>query len=340
MSESLDLLSELDEKFPSNPSLFPSDPKLFASAKSLISGFRNAMPKFTRPSSRGAFLFRSAGGPIFKAEFEDSLDKIERLLSEHPEGPFFLGSFGFSAVDCAWAPFLERWAIQLPLLHKGLHPRETPDRWPRLKEWYNAMDSQMPSYLSRVRGDPHTWSYVLSDAAGGALAQQIWEDEQNINGKFGREEDLLLTLKGNWKEVWESYRESRQGTVAENPAVEAAQRILLNKEAIIQDILKGCSYADEKVVDKTLRLLVQSLIHSREEIAESSVNKFETTAQFSFISKGIGASFEKTELSQLLGIASFFSNRICTPRDMGILPARHLKAHLQMLDLISRGETK
>lgn len=27
-----------------------------------------------------------------------------------------------SAADCAWAPFLERYAAQLPLLHSGLRP--------------------------------------------------------------------------------------------------------------------------------------------------------------------------------------------------------------------------
>lgn len=27
-----------------------------------------------------------------------------------------------SAADCAWAPFLERYAAQLPLLHGGLRP--------------------------------------------------------------------------------------------------------------------------------------------------------------------------------------------------------------------------
>jgi glutathione S-transferase len=36
-----------------------------------------------------------------------------QLLSRFPDGPFFLGDH-FSAVDCVWAPFLERYSVQVP----------------------------------------------------------------------------------------------------------------------------------------------------------------------------------------------------------------------------------
>ena len=49
--------------------------------------------------------------PLARAEFEATLDKVEALLGRDP-GPFFLGS-AVSGVDCAFAPFLERWAHQV-----------------------------------------------------------------------------------------------------------------------------------------------------------------------------------------------------------------------------------
>ena len=52
----------------------------------------------------------------------ETLDATDELLAEHG-GPFFVG--GFSAADVAWAPFLERYAAQLPCLHK-VRPRPIP----------------------------------------------------------------------------------------------------------------------------------------------------------------------------------------------------------------------
>ena len=60
-----------------------------------------------------------------------------QVLSTH-RGPFFCGS-SLSAADVSWCPFLERYAAQLPCLHEGLLPRDA-SRWPRLAEWYEAMD--------------------------------------------------------------------------------------------------------------------------------------------------------------------------------------------------------
>ena len=117
---------------------------------------------------------------------------------------FFLGPHGcpvqISAADCAWAPFLERYAAQLPLLHRGLRPYDArlrelagqcvesaaaslyrkcfsfhvvlgtralqdPSRWPRLGAWYEAMDAEVPAYSARVRGDEDSWRKVLAQAA-------------------------------------------------------------------------------------------------------------------------------------------------------------------------------
>ena len=39
-----------------------------------------------------------------------------------------------------------------------------PSRWPRLGAWYEAMDSEVPAYSARVRGDEESWRKVLAQA--------------------------------------------------------------------------------------------------------------------------------------------------------------------------------
>ena len=49
--------------------------------------------------------------PLGRGEFEVTLDKVEELLAQSG-GPFFMGPT-ISGVDCAFAPFLERWSHQV-----------------------------------------------------------------------------------------------------------------------------------------------------------------------------------------------------------------------------------
>ena len=130
--ESLDILKALDERYPSEPPLFDEH------SAALIGAFKDIFPRMTRPSSRAAFLFRSSGQPVARQDFESTLEKTDALLGERG-GPFFAGVTP-TAPDVCWAPFLERYAAQLPLLHDGLRPRDTT-RYPRLSQWYDAMES-------------------------------------------------------------------------------------------------------------------------------------------------------------------------------------------------------
>jgi glutathione S-transferase len=178
--ESLDILRALDDEFPDAPPLYP--PGREEEVERLCGEFRKCFPKGTRPSSRAAFLFRSGGAnsPVFRGDFEAALDATDALLAEASSGgrggPFFLGDT-FSAADCAWAPFLERYASQLPLLHKGLDPRRRDDevgggddgngkRWPHVVAWFDAMESAVPGYC-RCQGDGWSWAKVLTSAGFG-----------------------------------------------------------------------------------------------------------------------------------------------------------------------------
>ena len=175
--DSLRILRYLEDRYPEKP-LLPSDPKLRALADELLDSFARTMPQGARPSSRGAFLYRGSGLPLPLTAFEATLAVVEGVLAR-AGGPFFLGA-ELSIVDCAWAPFLERWRVQAPLLHPALARLFPPEEdasggggsgeLPRLAAWYDAMDSQAAGYLARVKGDAHTWRLALT----GGVRRRRW----------------------------------------------------------------------------------------------------------------------------------------------------------------------
>eukprot|EP00439_Symbiodinium_sp_Y106_P002166 s2255_g1.t1 len=202
----------------------------------LVNAFKATFPKQTRPSSRAAFLF-SWNGPIFRSEFEATLSKTDGLLARHP-GPFFRGE-KISAADCAWAPFLERYAAQLPCLHRGLRPYDR-SRWPKLAAWYEAMDELFPSYSARVRGDDASWRKVLAQAGYGNAGVPphlvAKEDSSHPQAATGD---------------WAAYTQEKP-FVANSPHEEAAARIVRNREALAKDAVAS-GIVTEKQVDEGLR---------------------------------------------------------------------------------------
>lgn len=157
--ESMDLVREVDKRY--NGQLYPKAFQNDVINKSRE--FTKIFPSKSRPSSRAAFLFNWSGEPLWKSEFESVLQNTNELLSTSSSSPFFCDTF--SAADIVWAPFLERYAAQLPCLHEGINPRDATI-YPHLAAWYNAMD-KIPAYACRVRGDPSSWRKVLTVAGFG-----------------------------------------------------------------------------------------------------------------------------------------------------------------------------
>ena len=158
VTESLRIIQDLDAMFPeSGHHLFPQQPEQRQEALDMMHSFSAVFPSGARPSSRGSFLFTWGGRPLPRAAFEATLDEVERMLVQRG-GPFFYGET-MSGVDCAFAPFLERWAHQVPALI-GLEPRD-PSQWPALARWYDALEAHVPAYSHRVQGDRHTWRAAL-----------------------------------------------------------------------------------------------------------------------------------------------------------------------------------
>jgi len=277
--ESLDIIKALDTEYPDTHPLWPDK-----EVTELVNAFKATFPKQTRPSSRAAFLF-SWNGPIFRSEFEATLSKTDGLLARHP-GPFFRGE-KISAADCAWAPFLERYAAQLPCLHRGLRPYDR-SRWPKLAAWYEAMDELFPSYSARVRGDDASWRKVLAQAGYGNAGVPphlvAKEDSSHPQAATGD---------------WAAYTQEKP-FVANSPHEEAAARIVRNREALAKDAVAS-GIVTEKQVDEGLRGVAALL--------------------------SAGSTPSKKDVSDaVVAVAKYLDTRMCVPRDMGFLPGKAIRS--------------
>jgi len=305
-SESMDLVREIDRRYhDTGEPLYPKDIETEVINKA-ERAFKNIFPKRSRPSSRAAFLFRYDGSPLWKNEFETTLSETDALLGE-TEGPFFCGD-RFTASDVAWAPFLERYAGQLPCLHEGLDPR-CPTTYPHLHEWYSAMETRVPAYACKVRGDPSSWRKVLTMAGFGNAGNVPKLVACRMDELSTAERVPLSTAESiHQQDLWETYAAARP-YVAASPSAEAAAVLTRNRESIAGDVAKNC--ADPTLagdaLDEAMRSLAVLLLDQP------------------FFSEDIVRACEEFRGTEVRSLAAFLDDRMCVPRDMGALSAACFK---------------
>lgn len=323
--ESMDLVRQINTKYKdaitntNNIDLYPMD--IQSDVLNKIQSFTNIFPKRTRPSSRAAFLFRYDGEPLWKNEFEKVLRETNDLLGESTSssgginrgGPFFCGE-RFTAADIAWAPFLERYAAQLPCLHDGLNPRCDVDRYPHLVAWYDAMDDCIPEYRCKVKGDASSWRKVLTMAGFGNAGVPLDVSQRMEDVKV--EESKALTEEEVEKEqrIWDLYSSTRPW-VASSASAEAASVMVRNRKAIVKDIGKRAApdypliaECTDNELDLALRSMVWLLYQNE---SDNIMINVETVAS----------------------LATYLDERMCVPRDMGCLSAAAIKRLIPTLKL-------
>lgn len=307
--ESIDLVREVDKRY--NGQLYPKAFQNDVINKSRE--FNKIFPSKSRPSSRAAFLFDWSGEPLWQSEFEAVLHKTNELLSTSSSSPFFCDTF--SAADIAWAPFLERYAVQLPCLHEGINPRDATI-YPHLAAWYDAMET-IPAYACRVRGNPSSWRKVLTMAGFGNAGVPPTVVERMVN--LGNSEGLPQTEadRVNEQKLWDEFRDSRP-FLANTPSAEAGHILMKNHDAIMTDTLKRANVLqdtgiplNEKGLDRAMRALATILVYGSKE--DGYYNDLEMMAN------------EAREVEGVYAMAKFLDERMCVPRDMGMMSADAVK---------------
>ena len=318
--ESMDIVRDLDEFYGDDPRYGPRlyPPGREGEVESMVGAFRKTFPRQSRPSSRAAFLFGWDSEPLWKSEFERVLSETNALLSSPTTessdgGPFLCGS-DLTAADIAWAPFLERYAAQLPCLHDDLDPRDA-ERYPALRAWFDAMDG-VPAYACGVKGDGSSWRKVLGMAGFGntgvppRVLTRMGEEEVRGGGGYALDPERAEVERG----IWEEYSADRP-YVANAAAAEAAAVIARNREAIMDDALKRLPRLEERTekgmptdgagLDVALRILAACLIDDGDRSVRDWDGCFLTL--------------------DALALGLYLNERMCVPRDMGAMSAAAIK---------------
>lgn len=307
-SESMDLVREVDKKF-RNSSLCLYPEAIENQVLNKIQAFKKIFPSRARPSSRAAFLFRFDGEPLWKSEFDTVLKDTDTLLSE-TNGPFFCGS-EFTAADIAWAPFLERYAAQLPCLHDGLDPKDDT-KYPYLASWYKAMDDTIPAYSCKVQGDASSWRKVLTMAGyGNAGSVPVVISERMEDA--GVRESLPLSADEQEKQqnLWNLFIKDRP-YLAASPSKEAASVLIRNKDMIKVDIQKRSSSK-----------LIQQNIPDEDDDLDIIMRALATVLSEDYFDQDVIDHCKR--INRVYDLAAYLDQRMCVPRDMNRLSAGCIK---------------
>ena len=195
------------------------------------------------------------------------------------------------------------------------NPRDAT-MYPNLNKWFEAMETQVPAYACRVKGNASSWRKVLTMAGYGNAG--IPPDVIDRMDYLCVEESRPQTAEERVGDqtLWDKYRSTRP-YLAATPSAEAGRVLLSNREAIIKDTLKrsatleGTVPLDEKGLDNAMRALTTLLIYGDKEDGQ-----YEDLAD---------AAREAVDVNGVFEMAKFLDERMCVPRDMGSMSADAIK---------------
>ena len=308
------ILEKIQEQYSdTTPDLYPSiSISVDIVRASIERRFEGIMPRYTLPSSLTPFIFLEEcalekdplsklgtaevcrdDDVVQKFKFKVSLEEIDEVLEEYEDGNFIAGE-DITAADIYWAPYLERFAAQLPMLYEGLAPRSR--EFEAVKDWYDDMDQQIPCYSCAVKGRAETWQQLLRN--------------QHPELEFREEIVPNLPTKRSFdaNKVWSRYAKDRP-YLEETPTKEAAARIVRKYEGWVIAAADACPSVGD--ADAALRELCVMLC---------TIDAFDTDAVAEVAANLSGDVRE---------VASFLASEdgygLAVPKDMGLIPFEALK---------------
>jgi glutathione S-transferase len=328
LRQSNDILYALEDMFPDHKSMSPPES---------LKGKAQEYLRLERQLFSAWMNWLTGGGAQAKRNFIETLQEVEGVLKQVPDGPFFLGK-DITIVDVQFSSFLERMAASL-LFYKGFQMRVVPGAktdYPAINAWFDAMET-LPSYHV-TKSDMYTHCWDLPPQLGGCVPEpggEAYEDAINgirsLDGTQGSWELPLQPHNGGVEPDWEWAGD-------ENAARrEAVERVSANSEAIVKFAARGAgtkgfpSYgaplsdpnaasneAVQPSVDHMMRLVCSALLDG----TEAHQTQLEEAA--SILAKDGGKDFASAVVASL----SYMRDRVGVPRDMKLPAARQLRAHL------------
>jgi hypothetical protein len=169
-----------------------------------------------------------------------------------------------------WAPYLERYAVQLPLVFPNAGDCNPKSKaYGGVREWYSAMEGLVPAYACRVRGDARHWRKCLERATRERATKRAeGGDVDDFDGVLvPPTPDAFGWWMENFpraEELWGEYaRGGRRPWLAETPGREMASYLMNNRDASIAAASSPTSsVADMRRndADEALREIVRLLL--------------------------------------------------------------------------------
>jgi glutathione S-transferase len=296
-TDSLEILERIQAEYPENePNLYPKRiSECVDSVRCNIVRFKGVFPRRTKANIYAPFLFLEQGGLVSSSNHMVTLEETDEVLEEYYQGPFLCGKV-FTAADIVWAPFLERYAVQLPCLLPGkpeLDPRGGGE-YPALREWYEAMESKVPCYSCRVQGDISQWKRALE------LGVQQYNNQENNDDNVIWSDNVTPVFPPHeidGQALWNQYKINRPW-LANTPEEECVAYIVRNRSNIMREATEELAMSANDA-DTALRQVIQVLLDKNDNTNTLSGNARD--------------------------IALFVKDGIVVPRDLGMIPVMTLE---------------
>jgi glutathione S-transferase len=335
--ESIDIMQALDDAFPNTIQLVHDTPEYKAA--------KEQVEKLNKVGFEYIYATRNTGNdedapPLTEEEidarreaFVAALDELNASLEKSciSDGdgdgdgskPVFALGDQFSGIDAIMIPTLERWRYQLPLNSNiDSSAADILKNRPFLQKWFESMEGYKP-FSDRVMGDEYSWI-----ATNAMFAKYFGAGEETAK----RSEDAASALVEGFCDDHESASTSAD----ENGvfALEAARKIVSNREAIVKD----CSNADPKsqaslarckdadVADAVIRFVAEVLVKGTNE-SESAHTSAVENARSLPLSSAL-EEMGKDQRQDAALAAKTVASRLCAPRDMSAPAAKILRSVL------------
>ena len=216
-----------------------------------------------------------------------------------------------------WAPYLERYAVQLPLVFPNAGDCNPKSKsYGGVRKWYSAMEKSVPAYACRVRGDARHWRRCLERAT----RERSAEGGGGVDNFDGVSVPPAPDAFGWWmedfpraEELWGEYaRGGSRPWLAETPGREMASYLMNNRDASIAAATSPTSsVADMRRddADEALREIVLLLLDWKVSGPDDSTGE-------NVEDRGLLLSENALRLAQFV-----CEEVIEVPRTMGMIPA-------------------
>lgn len=326
ITDPVKLIEQIQSRYPdTSPQFYPKLSSAVDASRCNILRLPGVMPRNsdTTLMSLSPYLFRNDGTLVKPSSHAVSLEEVEEMQEEYYLGDFLCGK-EITGADIIWAPYLERYAIQLPIVYPNksrLNPRNR-NMYDEVDKWYRVMEREVLAYSCRVMGDARHWRKCLE------VAIQIHNERVGVNDNDEERvylPDISLEESSNngwWMkknsidnagEIWKEYSSQRPWH-APTPGGEVALFLMRNRKMIVNeaasddslsDFVSYSDYFDQDTADEALREVIQLLLDWDVYFDQSSED--EVTQPLSDLGRKM-ALFVAEEMIQV-------------PRDMGMIPA-------------------